>query len=130
MTDLLTCAKAPCVSCPYRQDVPSGVWAPEEYAKLPQYDGQTWEQSPNLFLCHQKDGHLCAGWLATHDKDHLLALRFHGAEVDPAVFDYTSPVPVFASGAEAAAHGLAEIVDPSPAAQKVIDQLTRKRARR
>jgi hypothetical protein len=33
--------KYPCPSCPYRKDVPSGVWAPEEYDKLPAYDNDT-----------------------------------------------------------------------------------------
>ena len=28
----------PCASCPYRCDVPSGVWHPDEYAKLEVYD--------------------------------------------------------------------------------------------
>jgi hypothetical protein len=31
-------APKPCESCPYRKDVPSGVWSEGEYRKLPQYD--------------------------------------------------------------------------------------------
>lgn len=27
--------KVPCGTCPYRRDVPAGIWHGEEYAKLP-----------------------------------------------------------------------------------------------
>lgn len=30
----LTPRKTPCASCPYRKDVPSGVWEASEYEKL------------------------------------------------------------------------------------------------
>lgn len=40
-----------------------------------------------------------------------------------------SPVPVFASGAQAAAHGLSEVDAPGTAARKVIEKLTLKRQR-
>ena len=118
-------SKAPCGSCPYRRDVPSGVWHPSEYAKLPLYDGETWEQSPALFFCHQNDGHLCAGWAGCHDTDHLMALRIN--RVHSSTFGYKSPVQLFASGAEAAAHGLARIEDPDEAAQATIRKLERRR---
>lgn len=98
-------AKRPCGTCPYRRDVPAGIWDASEYAKLADYDGETFEQrSMRLFFCHKADGHLCAGWVACHDTDHLLALRLH--RVDPSVYTYRSPVPVFASGAQARDHGL------------------------
>lgn len=122
--------KAPCKSCPYRQDVPSGVWADEEYEKLPGYDGEIIDQlnagATSLFMCHQKDGNLCAGWLATHGTDNLLALRLHHPEVKDEVWGYESPVPVFSSGAEAAAHGMAEIDQPGPRAKRTINRLVRK----
>lgn len=117
-------AKVPCGSCPYRRDVPSGVWDANEYRKLPGYDGQTWEQNPALFMCHQKDGHLCAGWLGCHGSDELLALRFH--RVDESAFGYVSPVPLFASGTEAARHGMADIDNPGPKARRMIAGLERK----
>lgn len=130
MTEPHGVAKAPCKSCPYRRDVPSGVWAANEYDKLPGYDGSIVEQALNggsaLFLCHQQDGCLCAGWLATHGPDELLALRLHHREVKPEVFAYVSPVPVFASGQEAADHGRAEIERPGPRAKRTIDRLDRK----
>jgi hypothetical protein len=60
-----TVAKAPCKSCPYRRDVPSGIWHSSEYDKLPQYDGEIVDQlmkgGQALFDCHQRDGNLCAG---------------------------------------------------------------------
>lgn len=121
-------AKRPCGTCPYRRDVPAGIWDASEYAKLAEYDGETFEQrSMRLFFCHKADGHLCAGWIACHDTDHLLALRLH--RVDPSVYTYRSPVPVFASGAEARDHGLSGIARPGARARRAILGLMRKRAR-
>ncbi|WP_354574206.1 DUF6283 family protein [Frigoribacterium sp. UYMn621] len=48
--------KSPCASCPFRVNVPSGIWGPEEYEKLPRYDGDMVGQSPKAFACHQFDG--------------------------------------------------------------------------
>jgi hypothetical protein len=122
----LKAPKVPCGSCPYRRDVPSGIWHRSEYDKLPKYDGETWEQSPALFMCHQRDGRLCGGWLACHGPGELLALRIP-KNVDPAVYDFKTDVPVFASGAEARAHGLREVHNPGPKAGKMIEGLLRKR---
>ncbi len=129
----LTPPKVPCGSCPYRKDVPAGIWAAEEYAKLPGYDGPTWQQTPQVFQCHQQDGHLCGGWLMTHDPYELLALRLArsiGYQIDPAVYDYSPDVEVFASGAQAALHGISGIENPSPAARRKIDGLVRQKERR
>jgi hypothetical protein len=52
-------ARNPCGSCPYRKDVPSGVWETLEYEKLPPYDGETFEQPFEAFFCHQQNGRLC-----------------------------------------------------------------------
>lgn len=46
-------APSPCSSCPYRRDVPSGLWGANEYAKLRDYDNPTWAQPPGIFQCHQ-----------------------------------------------------------------------------
>lgn len=116
----------PCGSCPYRRDVPSGIWAQNEYDKLPGYDGETWEQSLVPFACHQRDGCLCGGWLACHGPHNLLALRIPGAGIDPSVFDYKTDVPVFSSGAEARAHGMRDIKKPKARARKMISGLARK----
>jgi len=128
-----TCAKAPCRSCPYRKDVPSGVWAANEYDKLPDYDGQIIHQALKgataLFFCHQNDGQLCAGWVGCHAANSL-ALRLHHHKIAPSVFEYESPVPLFASGTAACKHGKREIRKPGSSARGVIERLIRKRKRR
>lgn len=129
-------AAAPCGSCPYRRDVPSGVWVEEEYAKLPPYDRPTGEQPIGVFFCHQQDGRVCAGWAGCHDMDENLALRFAVAggtmsvEDSEAIKAYVSAVPLFSSGQEAADHGRAEIKAPSIDAVRTIQRLERKRRRR
>lgn len=135
MTDVKPPAAAPCVTCPYRRDVPSGVWDETEYAKLPPYDSETAFQPTGLFMCHQQDGRLCAGWCGVHDMTHNLALRIAAAQgalsVDDVerVIDYETTVPLFESGAAAAAHGRAHLRRPGPDARDAIDRLERKRQR-
>ncbi|MYV40183.1 hypothetical protein GT030_15250 [Streptomyces sp. SID1328] len=132
-------APRPCASCPYRTDVPSGIWSEEDYTKLPLYDEPTWAQPPKLFLCHQHDRtddhvRVCGGWASCHDGDHLLALRIASlageitAETAEAIRDYSSPIPIFASGAQAALHGRREILNPGPAARRTVEKLHRTRA--
>lgn len=129
-------ATHPCGSCPYRKDVPSGVWDDSEYDKLPAYDGETFDQPPALFYCHQQDGRLCAGWVGCHDMDENLGLRIAanagvvGMDEVDIIRDYVTSVPLFSSGAEAAAHGRTEITAPGDAANKTITKLKRKEARR
>lgn len=131
-------AKRPCGTCPYRRDVASGVWSAEEYAKLPPYDADTPFQPTALFQCHltERDGtvrRVCAGWAGCHDGDNLLALRIGvriGAvtlDTVQAVIDYHSPLPLFASGAEAAAHGLRDLTTPSSDAARAIRKIMRVR---
>jgi hypothetical protein len=119
----------PCGSCPYRRDVPSGIWEQHEYDKLPAYDGEILEQAMvgafGIFLCHQRDGCLCGGWLACHGPHNLLALRLD-RDVDEAVFDYETDVPVFSSGAEAWRHGMRDIVKPGPKAVRMMAGLMKK----
>lgn len=128
---ILPPAPNPCGSCPYRRDVPSGVWAADEYDKLPGYDRPTGEQPTGVFLCHRQDGRLCAGWCGTHDMNEALSIRLaaFAGQLDPAdvdqVLDYQTPVPLFASGAEAAAHGLADLEQPGQRAVRVIKKLDR-----
>lgn len=118
-------AKRPCGSCPYRRDVPSGVWHRSEYEKLPRYDGETWDQPVGAFFCHQQDGHLCAGWVGCHDMEETMALRppffqMNGLEPEDvqAALDYECPVPLFESGQEAADHGMRDLESPSEKAVK------------
>lgn len=131
-------APRPCLTCPYRTDVPPGVWSQEDYEKLPRYDGPTWEQPPALFLCHQHDKHeegarVCGGWAGCHDGNHLMALRVAvikgeiPAETAEAIRDYTSPAPLFASGAEAASHGMRDLHAPGPEALRAMTKIERTR---
>lgn len=126
--------KRPCGSCPYRQDVPSGVWEQEEYEKLRAYDGTIAEQAiagaGRLFMCHQGDGNLCAGWAGCHGMRDLFAARLHAGLLHESVWDYESPVPLFSSGAEAAEHGEADLDWPSPEAEAVVEKITRAREAR
>lgn len=124
--------KKPCSSCPYRRDVPSGVWHESEYDKLPPYDAEMADQPPAPFFCHQSDGRLCAGWVGCHDMDESLGLRIAASvgiiseEDYEAVLDYECSVPLFESGAAAAAHGKSEIKSPGEKARRTIDKLSKK----
>lgn len=121
--------KTPCASCPYRKNVPSGVWDESEYEKLPQYDGDIPEQTTtSIFMCHQQDGCICSGWFAHREPTDLLAVRLGLAmgRLDPSVLDYTTDVPLFESGAAAAEHGMKDIMKPSENAGKVIRKMVRK----
>lgn len=132
--DTLPPAPRPCDSCPYRRDVAPGVWAEEEYAKLPAFDGETWEQvGTGAFFCHQQDGRLCAGWAGCHDMFDSFGLRMLAAtqqissEALQATLEYESPVPLFESGAEAAAHGRSGIDRPPSEAVRIIQKIERRR---
>jgi hypothetical protein len=129
-------APAPCGSCPYRLDTPAGVWSADEYDKLPDYDGETWEQPPSVFLCHQQDGCVCAGWAAVHGDVDSFGLRFAVAcgamtpETADATIAYQSPVPLHPTGRAAADFGKGEIEAPSPEAVEMVRKLERKQKRR
>lgn len=123
--------KSPCASCPYRKNVPSGIWDESEYRKLAGYDGEMHEQTATaVFMCHQGTGCACSGWLAHRDPDDMLAVRLglmHG-ELDPACLEYRTEVPLFDSGAAAAEHGIKEIEAPSEKAVAVITKISRSRS--
>lgn len=129
-------AKSPCGSCPYRRDVPSGVWEASEYQKLPAYDHDTPDQPTGVFLCHQVNGSVCSGWAGCHDMEGNLAVRLAVAmghmdtQIAESVVDYTSPVPLFASGAEAAEHGMAGVENPDEKAERVVAKLAGQQIRR
>ncbi|MDX3538472.1 DUF6283 family protein [Streptomyces sp. MB09-01] len=131
-------APRPCESCPYRRDVPAGIWASEEYDKLRTYDADTPDQPPRIFQCHQSDTgndsrRICAGWAGCHDSDNLLALRMAvlDGRIDPAthqaVADYTSPVPLFLSGSDAADHGQKGLTTPTENARRMIEKISHTR---
>lgn len=132
-------AKNPCGSCPYRRDVPSGIWAEEEYDKLPRYDLPMVEQPQGVFACHQFESgadsqRICAGWAGVHDMDDNLALRLWGAfeklteDVIEKTRNYTTDVPLFETGEEARQHGIAEIENPSAKAKAKVQRIINKRS--
>jgi len=127
-------APRPCESCPYRRDVPSGVWSAAEYAKLREYDNEIYDQPMGIFQCHQADrddpgARLCAGWVGVHGQE-LLALRVGVAtgQLDASVMEYSTPVELFASGTEAAEHGEADIEEPGEAAMDMVAKIAANRA--
>lgn len=125
-----TARPRPCASCPYRRDVPSGVWAAAEYQRLPDWDGGLIEQSQATFRCHQMDGSLCSGWVAHRgDPTELLAVRIGIASghLAPEVADYSTTVPLFGSGREACEHGMRDVDDPGPDAQDMAQKIVRAR---
>lgn len=128
--------KTPCGSCPYRRDCPSGLWAAAEYDKLTGYDGSTGEQAEagafGVFGCHQNPGDVCAGWASVHGDVECLALRMARSlapDVDvEAVLAYAATVPLWGSGAEAAAHGRRDLMEPGEAARSAIGKIVTVRA--
>lgn len=130
MSETIAIHRAPCQSCPYRRDVPSGIWAPEEYDKILAYDEETWNQPPAVFMCHQADGALCRGWLDCHGSE-LLSVRIYAgrsldAEQVAQALSEGPAVPVFATAAEAAGHGRRSIKRPGSKARKLMQKLERK----
>ena len=113
----------PCRACPYRQDVPSGVWSAAEYDKLPPYDAITPEQPFETFACHATPEHYCHGWAVVHTnrgREHdLIALRVFA----PGISIPAASVPLFDSGQEACDHGKRDIEHPSDEAIEVANLL-------
>lgn len=122
-----------CSACPYRRDVPSGVWSAAEYDKLAEYDGPIHAQSPSYFACHATPDFLCHGWAVVHGSGgkELLGLRIlqainGGTEI---VIPDAGSVPLFSTGREAAEHGKRDIEHPSPEALRTARRLVRKHPR-
>jgi hypothetical protein len=126
--------REPCSACPYRVDVPAGVWASEEYDKLDPYDLPTPAQPPGVFACHATPEWLCHGWVAVSvrrgEVDHAyesLALRIAAAPFGrPIEAPSDSGVELFASHTDAADWGRAGVTDPDLVARLTIDRLARK----
>lgn len=114
----------PCMACPYRKDVASGVWALEEYAKLLDYDKPTGEQPVVPFACHATPDKLCHGWAVCHSNrgsaNELLVLRILGLRAPE------PKAPLFKSGAAAAKHGLKDIAKQKRKAKATQDKLLKK----
>jgi hypothetical protein len=128
------CRSEPCSTCPYRQDVPSGVWADTEYEKLRAYDNKTEDQPIGPFMCHATPEHLCHGWAVCHTRraDAMAKGGEHAYDlVALRMFPPDSPLPqgttpLWESGNEAADHGQAEIEHPSIDARLTVERLKRK----
>lgn len=110
--------------------MPSGLWAATEYEKLPKYDLPTGEQTEPVFMCHSDPESLCRGWVDCHlsrgNEFEPLSLRIFELRHGPLKWKRPSDVPVFASGAEAAAHGMRDIEKPGPEARKAIQKLQKR----
>jgi hypothetical protein len=137
MSELDTVRKNPCASCPFRRDVPSGIWHEDEYAVLADFDGSIMEQAmsehgTHAFGCHQADGKLCAGWAGFRDPADLLAIRLgvSAGKISPEALDYRTDVPLFASGAEARDHGMRDYAAPSEKAMDTVGKIITVRDRR
>ena len=118
----------PCNSCPYRRDTPPGVWAKEEYNKLPQRDEAT--ALCGTFLCHNAPEHqtVCRGWLEVHHEN--LSVRLACYEIDwNETNKQPTRIPLYRSGAEARRAGIKGIARPSRTARQVIARIALKRKR-
>lgn len=136
MSKLLPPSPNPCSSCPYRRDIPSGVWSEEDYEKLRGYDKETHDQfGIGMFQCHQNDAdddraRLCGGWTAVHGPESLaLRLAVVTGELPGSVMSYETKVPLFGSGNEAADYGEEEIDCPGEEAEAMMAKITRTRPR-
>lgn len=122
MSGELRARPEPCEFCPYRRDVPSGVWSAEEYHKLACYDLETAYQPILWFGCHAQPNFACHGWAATHGRQEgeydLLARRM--TPFEPPEHD---PLLLFESGYQAARHGLARIKHPGKRALAAVARL-------
>lgn len=114
-----------CIACPYRRDVPSGVWSFEDYTKLPPYDAETPEQPMAAFRCHATPDHICHGWAVVGGYD-LLGLRLQELRQREQIEIPDAHVPLFATHTDAAKHGVADINAPSEEARRAMDKLMRK----
>lgn len=112
-----------CSACPYRRDAPPGLWHEDEYAKLVDYDNDTWAQPTAAFACHATPDHYCHGWAVVGGYD-LLALRLAACN-EPIVIPEPS-TPLFDSGTDAATHGRSGLDRPPPEAIAAGDRLMRK----
>lgn len=125
-------AKSPCASCPYRRDVPSGIWHRDEYEKLREYDrdGSDGQIPPiAVFHCHKeldtKVPTVCRGWLTVHSES--IAVRFAQITglIDPMAIYAKVKEKLYRSGNEAADAGEKGIKRPSRAARSMAEKLLR-----
>ena len=131
-------APRPCNTCPYRRSTPPGIWAPDEYAKLPAYDRRPGDVTAEgaTFHCHQENATgvatVCRGWLGAHPDSFAVRLAVAVGLLDSDDINALPDVDptLYASGAEACAAGLAGVEQPSASARDAAERLMRKRAGR
>lgn len=123
----------PCQFCPYRKDVPSGVWSKEDYEKLPPYDNETALQPHSTFQCHESPGCLCSGWVNTHEQrqgHELLSVRLLSMREGAIDLSKKCSIPLFESGTAAAKHGMKNFKKPCKKARTAMAVLAVKLNRR
>lgn len=135
MSKRLPCASIPCGSCPYRRDTPPGIWDAAEYERLRDFaDKPNGIPSLGVFLCHQspfsRSNAVCRGWLSVERESIAVRLALIKGIVTQNQVEAEVRVPLYTTGAEAAAAGLAGVEAPGRAAQRVIRRLIEKKARR
>lgn len=127
-------AENPCESCPYRRDVPSGIWHESEYEKLRAYDSDGFDRPLAAFLCHHspdmKQQAACRGWLTVHRETVAVRIAMMTGQVTPDEVYTEVSAPLFASGNEAADAGIKGVKRPKAKARKVIDRLLDKKMKR
>lgn len=121
----------PCTTCPYRKDVPAGIWSAEEYEKLRGYDDP--QTSFAAFLCHQSPeigrDTLCRGWLSVHCESVAARLLLLAKRITRSQLYATVKEVLYASGNEAADAGLRGVARPSRQAKRAIRRLTGRKHR-
>ncbi|WP_311245341.1 MULTISPECIES: DUF6283 family protein [unclassified Microbacterium] len=128
MSEQIRPRKTPCATCPFRRGSSQAVWDRSEYEKLERYDGDIADQTATgVFLCHLQDGCACSGWLGHRDPAEMLAVRLAivSGHLAPESLDYSTDVPLFSSGREAAEHGMTNYTTPGPEAVASIEKLLR-----
>jgi hypothetical protein len=103
------------------------VWDESEYRKLAAYD----DTSPGplaVFRCHQQTatgrGTVCRGWLSVHGfESPAVRLAVATGQVEAGQVEAPVDVPLYGSGAEACAAGLAGVEDPDAQARAAIGKL-------
>lgn len=123
----LKCNPNPCSTCPYRKDTPPGIWAREEYEKLPAWDHEM--AFAGIFLCHTDSAALCRGWIEVHERNISVRIAMFKVEWTPENREPTR-VPLYASGMAAMRAGLSGVVKPSRTAKKAIAGILTRRARK
>lgn len=85
--DLFSCT-SPCKSCPYRKDAKLAHWSIEEFQGV--LDNER-DIIGAVYLCHQKNGSACVGWLMNQMERGLpsIALRLSliNHKIDGKYFD-------------------------------------------